>query len=133
MGIFDKVSDQQVKEAQYFERGIYVKPGSYVVEVLKCKDGTTRPPKNIGFFVAEMKVLPSSDKAGHPLGSTMTWMSKADKDAFLGNVKHYVGAAGQIPQEEVGVEDLKAAVSEQNPLAGVILQVDAQNVKTKAD
>jgi hypothetical protein len=133
MGIFDKVSEKAVKEAQYFERGNYVKPGTYQVEVMKVKEGTMRAPKNTGFFVAEMKVMESSDTKAHPIGSTMTWMSTADKDAFLGNVKHFVGAAAQIPQDDVSLDDLKMSVSEANPLGGVILQVDAITIKTKAE
>lgn len=133
MGIFDGVREQQVKEAQYFERGNYVKPGRYLVEVLKVKEGTMRPPKNIGFFVVEMKVLESSDTKEHPLKSTMTWMTTMDKDAALGNIKHFLAAAGNITQDEVDLEMCKFAVSEDNPLAGVCLQVDAVPIKTKAD
>ena len=132
MGIFDKVTEKQVEEAQYFERGNYVKPGRFLVEVLKVKEGTTRPPKNTGFFVVEMKVHESSDQKEHPLKSTMTWMTMMDKDAAVGNIKHFIGAAGNIPQEDVTLEDCKAAVSEENPLAGVYLQVDAVGTKTKS-
>lgn len=131
MGVFDRVSDAQVKEAKYFERGNYVKPGRYLVEVLKVKEGTMRPPKSTGFFVVEMKVHESSDIKEHPPRSTMTWMSTSDKDAFLGNVKHFVGAAGNIPEDEVGIEDLKASVSEENPLGGIYLDVYAVPIKTR--
>jgi hypothetical protein len=133
MGIFDRVSEEQVKEAKYFERGNYVKPGRYLVEVLKVKEGTMRPPKSIGFFVVEMKVHETSDAKEHPLRSTMTWMSTADKDAFLGNVKHFIASAGNVTEDEVGIEMCKYAVSEENPLAGIYLQVDAVAIKTKAD
>lgn len=133
MGIFDKVSEQQVKDAQYFERGNYIKPGTYIVEVLKVKEGTSRPPKNTGFFVAEMKTLESSNTKSHPIGSTMTWMTMANQDAFLGNVRHFVAAAGGLTFEECGLEALKMSVGEDSPLMGVILQADAINTKTKAE
>jgi len=132
MGIFDKVTPKQVEEAQYFERGNYVKPGRYLVEVLKVKEGTSRPPKNTGFFVVEMKVLESSDLKEHPLKSTMAWMTTMDKDAAVGNIKHFVSAAGNIPQDDVSLDDCKLACSEQNPFAGVCLQVEAIGIKTKA-
>ncbi len=131
MGVFDKVSEQQVKDAQYFERGNYVKPGRYSVEVLKVKEGNMRPPKSTGFFVVELKVLETTDAKEHPLKSTMTWMCTADKDAFLGNVKHFVGAAGNLPDTDVTLEMCKMAVGEDNPLAGVYLQVDAVGIKTR--
>ncbi len=92
-----------------------------------------RPPKNTGFFVVELKVLESSDLKEHPIHSTMTWMSTADKDAFIGNVKHFVASAANIPIEQVDKPTLIDAVSEDNPLAGVILQVDAVPIKTRAD
>jgi hypothetical protein len=133
MGIFDNVTTTQVKEAQYFERGNFIRPGLYVVEVSKVKEGRMRAPKNTGFFVAEMKVLETSEPKLHPVGSTMAWMATADKDAFLGNVKHFVSAAGNMGLEEVDVEMMKMAVSEENPLAGIVMRAEAVNVKTKAD
>lgn len=109
-----------------------MKPGRYLVEVQKVKEGTTRPPKNAGFFVVEMKVHESSDLKEHPLKSAMTWMTMMDKDAALGNIKHFVAAAGNVEESEVTVDMCKFAVSEDNPLAGVFMQVDAVMVKTKA-
>jgi len=132
MSVFDRVSDKQVQEAQYFERGVYVKPGRFVGEILKVKEGTMRAPKNTGFLVVELKVLESSDTKEHPVGSIMTWMTTADKDAFLGNVKHFIAAAGNVKDTDVTVEDMKTAVSEDNPLQGIVLQVDAVGITTKA-
>jgi len=131
--IFDSVSDQQVKDATFTRRGNFVKPGRYLVEVTKVKEGKMRPPKNTDFVVVEMKVLESSDLKEHPLKSTMTWMATADKDAFVSNMKHFVAACLNIDEGEVDRKMLKNASSEENPLMGVCLQVNAILVKTKAD
>lgn len=133
MGVFDGLSEKDVKEAKHYERGNYISPGTYLVEVLKFKEGQMRPPKKTDFVVAEMKVLESSDLVKHPLKSTVTWMATADKDAFIGNVKHFVAAASNVDEKEITLKELKEATGEDNPLQGVLLRVNAKNVKTKAD
>lgn len=125
MGIFDGIGG-----AQYFESGVYVKPGLYKVSVNKVKQFTTRKKKPA--FVVELKVLESSNLKDHPVGTDMTWMVMLDQDAALGNVKHFISVAGDTPIADVTAADAEDACGEGNPLEGVELRLTAVNVLTKA-
>lgn len=126
MGIFDGIEN-----AEHFAGGKYVRPGLFLAEILKVKQAKTR--KSIPFYVVEMKVLESSDVKEHPIGTTMSWMVMMNQDAALGNIKHFVSVATDMPIKEVQASDAEDSCSEDNPLAGIKLRVMAVNIKTKAD
>lgn len=119
-----------IGQAEVFETGVYIQPGVYLAEVKKVKQGETRKKRE--FFVVEMKVLETSDIKAHPVGSDMTWMVMMDQDAALGNIKHFLNVAGDIPLEEISEQDALDAVGQENPLQGTKLRIIATNIKTKA-
>lgn len=126
MGIFDGIGG-----AQYFESGVYIRPGLYKAVVQKVKQFTTR--KKVPAFVVELEVLESSNQKDHPLGTTMSWMVMLNQDAALGNVKHFISVASDTPMDDVTSKDAEDACGEGNPLEGVELRIMAVNIKTKAD
>lgn len=125
MGVFDGI-----EKAEVFTAGKYIQPGVFLAEIQKVKQGETR--KKEGFFVVEMKVLESSSLKEHPIGTPMSWMVMMKHDAALGNIKHFLNVAGEIPLEEITKQDGEDAVSEANPFGGLKIRVVAVNIKTRA-
>jgi hypothetical protein len=118
-----------VEEAKFNEGGIWFLDGNYLVKVDVVKVGETR--KKVDFFVVEHTIC-WSDNPQRKKGTQCSWMATADKDAFLGNVKHFCSVASETPMDEVTEEGIEMIVSEENPLAGTILRVQATTIKTKA-
>lgn len=123
MGLFTGI-----KDAKYSEGGIYFLPGNYLVRVDKAKVGKTR--KDVPFFVTETTIL-ESDNPERKRGSSCSWMCMGDKDAFLGNVKNFCAIATEIDDADVDEAGVELIVSEDNPLGGTILRVQATNIKTR--
>lgn len=101
MGIFASIS----KTSASRERGKFLAPGQYVVEVVSCrhlkaKIGTDE------FFVADFEILESTN-GENPVGSMGTWMAKLTGkyvDMALADIKAFIiaatGAAEDIIDEE---------------------------------
>jgi len=124
MGLFDDIG-----KAQYFEGGKYIGPGAYKAKILKVKQDKTRNGRP--FFVTELEVLETSDPKEFPVGTSFSWMVMLDQDAALGNIRHFLAVASDAPINEIGKADAEEAISEANPLAGVIVRISATNIKTK--
>lgn len=125
MGIFDNIG-----KAEYFESGKYVTPGLYLTEIQKVKQAKTRNGRP--FFVVEMKVLESSSLKEHPVSTDMTWMVMLDQDAALGNIKHFLSVASDVPMGEITPQDAEESCAEENPLSGVKVRLMAVNILTRA-
>lgn len=117
-----------IKQAQYNEGGIYFLPGLYLVHVDRVKTGTTR--KGIDFFVVESTIVESDNGERKP-GSACAWMVTLDKDAALGNIKHFCSIATGCKLEEVDEAGVEMIVSDENPLRGTFLRVQAVTILTK--
>lgn len=125
MGIFSGID-----KATPSEGGVYLLPGQYVVEIVKCKSGTTR--KKLDFFLSELRVLQSSNPE-RPVGSLCTWFVGIMPDTgALGNIKRFLAIANDVEDADVDDAGAEMAVSDTNPLAGTLLRADAVNVKTRA-
>lgn len=124
MGLFTGID-----KAQYFEGGKYITPGLFLVEIEKVKNDKTR--KGRPFFVVEMKVLESSNLKDHPVGTSMSWMVMLDQDAALGNIKHFLTIACDVPENDVDEALATEACGEDNPLRGTKLRVSAVNILTR--
>jgi len=135
MGIFSNISS-----ARGSEGGVYLLPGTYTVEVQRCKQNKTR--KGVPFFVVELKVI-ASDTPDRKPNTDVSWMVTLDKDASLGNIADFMRVAlaalalqkheqivkpQDVPLDEKTADEICA---EDNPLVGVRLSVQAFNVKTK--
>lgn len=125
MGLFGKI-----KDAKSSGGGIYFEPGTYALECRKNATIQTREGRPA--FVAEFTILESSNDK-RPVSTSVSYMVMLDKypETALGNVKQYVAALFDIPEEnvdEAGVEALIAAV---NPGAGLKVRATASMTKTK--
>lgn len=123
MGVFSAV-----KDARPTQGGRYFDPGNYVVKINRCKHGMTR--KNVDFFVVETKIL-ESDNDGLPIGSEASWMVTMDKDAAPGNIKSFAMAATGVDEDGIDEAGILEIVSDRQPLAGMIMRVEAFNKPTK--
>ena len=128
MGMLAKIS-----EAKYSEGGVYILPGVYRLEVIKCIAKATRTGKNA--FIAEFKILESTHKDRLP-GSLCSWVVTLDKEPALGNIKQFISEAAGVPIEAVDEAGAEAIVAETgpspNPLAGYIVRAAAVDILTKA-
>lgn len=124
MGLFSKI-----KEASVNQGGVYILPGTYVAEVESCKIGETR--KGEAFFVADLKVI-ESDNEERAEGSHMSYMVMSSWDSFESNVKAFIMGVMGCEEEEVDEEMAENAISEDQPLAGERVKIEATNVKTKS-
>lgn len=125
MGLFTGID-----KASYSENGVFFVPGNYVVEILKCKSGTTR--KKVDFFLAEARILQSSNP-DRPVGSRATWFVSIILDtSALGNIKNFIAVASDIDEKEVDDAGAEMVVSDAQPLNGTILRATAVNLKTRA-
>ena len=128
--LFDGMDDAKVGESS-----VYYKPGNYVVEVIKCL--TKKSRKGANLFIAETKILKSNNDV-RPPGTVCGWIVNLGLDAALGNIKGFIGAAeGMTDKDKINEEITKDvtiyAVSNENPLAGVKLNLEVVTVTTRAN
>lgn len=134
MSLFDGIDKAEIQK-----RREYVRPGRYVVRIDGLKTGMTR--KKLAFFVANMTVVhvvdvtaAANDNRGpHRVGDSPSWMTMATWDTFLPTVKGLVfflaqGAGMAENESDVDKEALEMAVGDNQPFAGMFLEIDAVNV-----
>lgn len=135
MGLFSGLSSAKARI-----QATYVRPSHFIARIDACKTGENR--KNEGFFVVEMTVIHdcAPDKYdmqtyGHSVGERVSWMAMSKHDSFLGNVKAFManvlGLTG-AEAENLGEEEAVQITSNDQPLAGTIIEVIAKNITTKA-
>ena len=132
MGLFDGIED--AKAGGGF---IYFLPGKYRVKITKCIALQSRKREDL--FIVKTEIL-ESDNPERKVGMQASWSVNFKHDAALGNIKGFVAACNGIdPADETAVnaevneEVCDYAVSEDNPLAGVEVNLTCVNKKTKAD
>jgi hypothetical protein len=125
MGLFGKI-----KDAKSNGGGIFFLPGTYELECRANKSGKTREDRP--YFVAEFTILASTNPE-RPVGTSVSFMVMMDKylETALGNVKGYVAALYDVPEDEVDEAGVEALISADNPGAGLKCRATASNTKTK--
>ena len=118
-----------IENAEPMSGGVYFEPGLYIVLINACKGRRTR--KGADAFIAETTILQSSNSE-RPPGVHCTWMQTSDKEGWLGRVRGFCAEASDAEVKEVDEPAVEAIVSSANPLEGVVIRAEAQNVKTKA-
>lgn len=129
MGLFTGIKDAKVG----FGRG-YEKNGMYLQRIDRVKQGKTRRGRE--FLAIEktvIKVIDDFEGTGHREGEEITHMLMTDSDYFLANFKEFIATCFDAdPQAaEVDESDCEAAVSEQQPLAGIVLEMFNKDIQTK--
>lgn len=131
MGLFTGMNEAVVGAG-----GIYFLEGGYTVEILKAF--TMRSRKKEDLFIVECKILESTNEK-RPAGGKASWCVKLSQDAALGNIKGFIAAANGIDpndddrvNEEVTEDAVEFAVSNDNPLAGVTVDLTCTEITTRA-
>ena len=124
MGLFDGIENVQVTQ-----RNEYLKAGQYLLEIQAIKMGESSRTGE-GFFLSEFKIIESSN-AELPPGAPVTWMTMKRFESFLKGIKAFIAAAAGCTIDEVTQAICDAAVSEDQPLAGVRVSAFAKDIKTK--
>lgn len=116
----------------------YIIPSHTLCRINKVKSGTTR--KEEGFFAVEMVVVHDCapekyerSKYGHLVGEEVTWMAMAKHDSFLGNVKQFVSTTLNMDDDGIGKDEVNSICGDDQPLAGLVIEVVARNIITKAN
>jgi hypothetical protein len=105
-------------------------PGVFVVDVMKCKSGKTRPPASKENFIAELMVVESNNPA-HPVGSLMDWYVDMSWDSSAADVAAFLVTATNDRQENITEEVVGVICSDANPLKGTRLRLIARNKTTE--
>lgn len=126
MGLFNKITEVKVNNG-----GVYFEPGVYALEALSIRTGKTREGDR-PFFVAEFKILESDCEKRRP-GTTVSWMVMLDKwvETGLANIKGFVCALMNIPEEAVDEAGIEAMVSDEQPCKGMKVRASATMIKTR--
>lgn len=114
-------------------------PGKFVIEVLEVLAVEGRRDD---WFVVPMKILMGGSRRTlmHPErddfeqygpGGRMGWRVKMSGEMAFTNCREFVSTAMGQDFEETLEEDLDAAASDEQPLAGTILEVEFRDIETK--
>ena len=127
MGLFGRIGEKGIKSNG---GGVFFEPGTYALEVRANKTGNTRDKR--AFFVAEFTILESTNP-DRPVGTGVSWMVMLDKniETALGNIKGYVSALFDMPEEEVDEAGVEALVQADNPAAGMKIRATVSTVKKR--
>lgn len=138
MGVF-----KDIKEAKTTGSGQVFLPGKYLLKLNACKLIDSSVKASV-FFIAEFEIVESDNEKRKP-GGSMSWVIDLTGGKFpslsLGNVKNFLHVAyssfmlesGEAPPEEEDINEEMSdnAVSEENPLCGVLIAAEAWNKPTR--
>ena len=122
---FSRIGDSEGRQG-----GVYPMPGVYpllYIDVLKM----IRSRKNEDVFVAEFDIL-ESEVGERPAGTRMSWPVNFRHDASPGNVKSFLAAVMNVPQEQVDGRGAQYACGDKNPCHGRLVRLEATMTTTKA-
>ena len=121
----------KVAESDPSRGGVYPEPGVYpVIQIDVLKMIKSRAVEDL--FIGEIDILKSNVES-RPAGSSMTWMCNLTKhDAAPGNVKAFLAALAGVDDTEIDVAGAEMAVSDQNPMQGMIIRLEASVIQTRA-
>jgi hypothetical protein len=131
---------QGLRQAQVFERGNYLSPGSYDLSVNRALLKQTQK-SGLGFIV-EFEVISSTAQA-HPVGSIATWFQKmASPSIAFSAIKEFLLAVLNLdPRRDIQTIGMQVdpvietimdhVVSEANPLSGMFVHAEAFQTLTQ--
>lgn len=122
-----------IEAAKATEGGNWVRPGRYQAELGAVKMVTNRSKAELMAIESKIvAVLDNAGGAGHRVNEEIVHFLKVSLDSFLGNAKQFISAALTCHPDDVGASQADTVVSDEQPLAGIIVEFTAVNIKTKA-
>ncbi len=128
MGIFDNI-----EKAAVGGDGNWVRPGRYTAEIMAVK--LTKKFTGEEFVAIEMtivNVLDNDEGRGHKAGESITSLMKVNLASFLGNFKQFISATLGVDPDDVTKVEANRATSDEQPLAGIIVEFNARIIQTQA-
>lgn len=123
-----------IENAKSTEGGNWVSPGRYQAELGAVKMVKNRSKKELLAIESTItKVIDNANGAGHRVGEEIVHFLKVELDSFLGNAKQFISAALTCHPDNVGSDQADFVVSDEQPLAGIVVEFTAINIKTKAN
>lgn len=138
-GMFEGIESPDVKASRDSN---YMKRGHYLVRIDRVKADQTR--KSRPFVAIECTVLHTfADGDGdefqgdpeqleqqwHRPGDTPSQLLMADRDPFLPNIKAFVSQVLAVPAVKVTVAECNKMCSEENPMGGMVAEVNNRVIK----
>jgi len=141
---WESIGADKLRKAHSTEGGLYISPGTYLLEIQRCKMIETLAQEKA--FIAEFKVIESDNPVLQAGAEPSYFVNMEGKypDLSLGNVTDFMRAGLAAAALEEGVEAPPAAetvidpeiatsiTGESNVLAGVKIECYAFNKPTKA-
>lgn len=127
MGIFDKI-----KEASVSRDGNFPRIGTYWARIGAVK--VTQKFTGEQFVAIEMSVVRSLDSSvenPHKPGEDITHLLKVAQEMFLPNMKQFIAASLGCSPDEVGPKEAEHVTSDEQPMAGLVVEFAARNTKTR--
>lgn len=127
---------KNVKDARANFGANYEREGNYIMFVRRVKLDKNR---NDDWFVAVEKIAiecinPGNETKPHRVGEQLSHLlcnyGKA-KDSFLPNYKAMIMSVFDVPEEEVDEDACDLVTSDEQPMAGMFLEMQNKNVVTK--
>ncbi len=123
-----------IENAKATEGGNWVRDGRYQVELGVIKMVTNRSKVEMLAIESTVTVVVDNNGgSGHRVGEEIVHFLKVANDSFLGNSKQFISASLGCHADAVGVEQANTVISDEQPLAGIVVEFTAQTIKTKAN
>lgn len=106
------------------------RPGSYVLEVNRCRQWKDRKGSE-EYFGVDVRIL-ESDVPHRPPGMECTWMPKKSLDATPGNIVQFLLSAG-IEEHEIDDDTADLVCEESQPLATMKIRAMVTQITTRAN
>jgi hypothetical protein len=122
-----------VEKAKVSRSANYARPGRYIAFVRKVETGKNR--KKEGFAVVNLVCLMDLSEGTvdnpHRPGEEFSDMMMEKFDSFLGNFKGMVTALTGYPEDQITQEVCEYVTSEDQPLAGLVVEMENIERQTK--
>lgn len=122
---------QNIENAKMTFASNYFKDGHYFALIREVKYIVSR--QQVPFVIIGQTILCGLPGAENLLrdGEECTHMLKATADMFLGNFKQFVSAVAGCEPDEVTLEICQQITSDAQPLAGMLIEVEAKTISLK--
>lgn len=122
MSVLDIFDTPEFAAAKSSQGGNYFKAGVHTARLTRIEMGESR--KGEAMFIVESEIVESTI---HQVGETVAWMAlnRWEKAQFFGNVKGFIAGVMGIEESQVDLAAIKMVTSEEQPLAGELVRVNA--------
>lgn len=126
MGMFDGIESVQSSQG-----GAWLLPGQHLLKInaLKAPDNL----RSGECFIGEFTVVETNNEK-YSIGQSVSWIRNVTKHKEMAqaDIKAFLAAVANIPEENVDSAGAQAAVSETQPFAGKLVRCEAFQRPTKS-